>query len=98
MSDEANSKLLLGVSGAEKINVKGRCYVKVNADLKECQSYYISDKQVKEIIKPYIKPKKENNSEQDKICEEKCKTAKNGTESLKKVNDNIVDLNWLDNL
>lgn len=63
MSDEANSKLLLGRSGAEKIDVKGRCYVKVNAAIQECQSYYISDKQVKSIIKPYVITKKQPKNE-----------------------------------
>lgn len=63
MSDEANSKLLLGRSGAEKIDVKGRCYVKVNATVQECQSYYISDNQVKSIIKPYVISKKQPKNE-----------------------------------
>lgn len=98
MSDEANSKLLLGVSGAEKINVKGRCYVKVNADLKECQSYYISDKQVKEFIKPYIKPKKENKPIDDKTIEDTNKTSLRATQSLTEPKDNIIDLSFLEKI
>lgn len=95
MSDEANSKLLLGVSGAEKINVKGRCYVKVNADLKECQSYYISDKQVKEIIKPYIKPKSENKPTNEQTIKDDDKTSHNPNIQA---TDNIIDLSFIDNL
>ena len=96
MSDEANSKLLLGVSGAEKINVKGRCYVKVNASIQECQSYYISDKQVKEIIKPYIKPK--NKVIKDEIQGEEYKTSENRSYKATDTKDNIIDLSFIDNL
>ena len=95
MSDEANSKLLLGVSGAEKINVKGRCYVKVNADVKECQSYYISDTEVKKLIKPYIKPKDDRKVINDN------KTSKNGSEretDIKEDNNKIIDLSFLENI
>lgn len=100
MSDEANSKLLLGVSGAEKINVKGRCYVKVNADMKECQSYYISDKQVKEFIKPYIniKSKIENKPIDNKTIEETNKTSLRATQSLTEAKDNIIDLSFLEKI
>ena len=100
MSDEANSKLLLGVSGAEKINVKGRCYVKVNADLKECQSYYISDKQVKEFIKPYIKSKSkiENKPINDKTIEDTNKNSLRATQSVTKAKDNIIDLSFLEKI
>ena len=100
MSDEANSKLLLGVSGAEKINVKGRCYVKVNADLKECQSYYISDKQVKEYIKSYIKPKNENKPTNEQTINGDDKSSKNGHERARTTSkdDNIIDLSFIDNL
>lgn len=100
MSDEANSKLLLGVSGAEKINVKGRCYVKVNADLKECQSYYISDKQVKEFIKPYIKSKSkiENKPINDKTIEDTNKNSLRATQSVTEAKDNIIDLSFLEKI
>ena len=96
MSDEANSKLLLGVSGAEKINTKGRCFVKVNANIYECQSYYISDKQVKEIIKPYIKPK--NKVIKDEIQGEEYKTSENRSYKATDTKDNIIDLSFIDNL
>ena len=100
MSDEANSKLLLGRSGAENIDVKGRCYVKVNATIQECQSYYISDKQVKEIIKPYIKPKKENKPTNELTINDDNKTSKNGHERARTISDdnNIIDLSFIDNL
>lgn len=94
MSDEANSKLLLGRSGAENIDVKGRCYVKVNATIQECQSYYISDKQVKEIIKPFIKPKSKNKSINETIKDDN-KTSHNPNIQA---TDNIIDLSFIDNL
>lgn len=91
MSDEANSKLLLGRSGAEKINIKGRCYVKVNADIRECQSYYISDTQVKELIKPYIIKKEIQQEEQKSSPLEKGKTSQ-------QENNKIIDLKFLENI
>ena len=99
MSDEANSKLLLGRSGAENIDVKGRCYVKVNATIQECQSYYISDKQVKEIIKPYIKPKKENKPTNELTINDDNKTSKNKHERARDIKEgNIIDLSFIDNI
>lgn len=59
MQDEANSKLILDDVGAEKIKTQGRMIFKRNSEKIECQSYFISDYQVKNIIKPYLKPKKE---------------------------------------
>lgn len=111
MSDEANSKLLLGIAGAEKIDVKGRCYVKVNAAIQECQSYYISDKQVKSIIKPYIISKRELKNEVLPSNENKV-TLETSIKSKDKLQDkqdkiisierkkvqNITNLDFLDNL
>lgn len=111
MSDEANSKLLLGIAGAEKIDVKGRCYVKVNAAIQECQSYYISDKQVKRIIKPYIISKRELKNEVFPSIENKV-TLETSIKSKDKLQDkqdkiisierkkvqNITNLDFLDNL
>nr|DAV43857.1 MAG TPA: DNA TRANSLOCASE FTSK [Caudoviricetes sp.] len=59
MQDEANSKLILDDVGAEKIKTQGRMIFKRNSEKIECQSYFISDYQVKNIIKPYLKLKKE---------------------------------------
>lgn len=53
MQDEANSKLILDDIGAEKLNIKGRMIFKCNSEKIECQSYFISDDQVKNIIKSY---------------------------------------------
>lgn len=111
MSDEANSKLLLGRPGAEKIDVKGRCYVKVNATIQECQSYYISDNQVKSIIKPYVISKKqcknkalasnENKGALETSIKSKDKLQDKQNKIIpienKKV-QNITDLDFLDNL
>ena len=98
MSDEANSKLLLGRSGAEKINVKGRCYVKVNATIQECQSYYIADDEVKKLIKPFIKPKTALKDVTDKLPQSDNKTQEKPNKSVTAINNNIYDLSFLDNL
>lgn len=93
MSDEANSKLLLDVSGAETINIKGRCYVKVKADITECQSYFISDSEVKKLIKPYIKnepimePQRSFKSDNDKLIDNKKK---------EEIKVDEIDLSFLD--
>ncbi|SFI95306.1 FtsK/SpoIIIE family protein [Terrisporobacter glycolicus] len=111
MSDEANSKLLLGRSGAEKIDVKGRCHVKVNANIQECQSYYISDKQVKSIIKPYIISKKQSknkvlaSNENKGVLETSIKSKDKLQDKQNKIIpienkkvQNITNLDFLDNL
>lgn len=59
MQDEANSKLIIDDTGAEKIKDKGRLIYKCNSEKIECQSYFIDEKTVKNIIKPYVKDKKE---------------------------------------
>lgn len=107
MSNEPNSKLFLGRPGAEKIDVKGRCYVKVNATIQECQSYYISDNQVKSIIKPYVISKNkvlasnENKSTLETSIKSKDKLQDKQNKIVpiknKKV-QNITNLDFLDNL
>lgn len=101
MSDEANSKLLLGRAGAEKIDVKGRCYVKVNATIQECQAYYITDEQVKSIIRPFKQPKSENKPSSDELvnkCNEVAYNSNNKVTDAKESRDNIIDLSFIDNL
>lgn len=100
MSDEANSKLLLGRAGAEKIDVKGRCYVKVNANIRECQAYYITDEQVKDIIKPFKKPKISSNNFNDELINNEIGKPRNELQKVRaiKEDNNIIDLSFLDNL
>ena len=42
----------------KKIKDKGRMIFKCNSEKIECQSYFIDEKTVKDIIKPYLEPKK----------------------------------------
>ncbi|WP_343348552.1 hypothetical protein [Terrisporobacter petrolearius] len=111
MQDEANSKLILYDIGAEKLNIKGRMIFKCNSEKIECQSYFISDDQVKNIIKPYIIDKKEvkkdmshyntNNGILEKNYNSKYKLQGKQNKTCKKANKKVnseCDLSFLDNL
>lgn len=111
MQDEANSKLIIDDVGAEKIKDKGRLIYKCNSEKIECQSYFIDEKTVKNIIKPYAKDKKEVeksnfNSKANKDASKSLNTSKDklqGEEnkacpsSNEKVNF-LDDLSFLDKL
>ena len=111
MQDEANSKLILDDIGAEKIKAKGRMIFKCNSEKIECQSYFIDEKTVKNIIKPYVKYKKEVeksnfNSKSNKDASKSLNTSKDKLQdeenkttpvANKKVNFEY-DLSFLDKL
>ena len=59
-SDSKNSKIILDEEGAERITVPGRFIFKSNSDMQLVQGYNITDPQIKEIIKPYLKVNKIN--------------------------------------
>ena len=82
--DSKNSIVALDTTGAESLRGKGHGILKRGTELLEFQGYYISDKEVKEAIKPFIKPKE--------------KKAENSSESVREANNNVVDISWLDNL
>ena len=80
---------------------------KRNSEKIECQSYFISDYQVKNIIKPYLKPKKDmlpsnankGTLEKNYITNDKLQGKENKTTPVanKKVNFEY-DLSFLDKL
>ena len=82
--DSKNSIVALDTTGAESLAGAGHGILKRGTELLEFQGYYISDKEVKEAIKPFIKPKE--------------KKAENSSESAREANNNVVDISWLDNL
>lgn len=102
VEDEANSKLVLDSSGAEKLNGNGHALIKMNGKIIESQAYFIKDSQVKEYIKKYV----ENKSYKD-IKQENVKYLNNTKPADKVLNLNkdskqqeyiLDDLSFLDNI
>lgn len=97
--DSKNSVVALDREGAELLRGNGHGIIKRGCQNEEFQAYYISDEEVKKIIKPFIKPKSENKSSNDKLINECNEVAHN---SNNKVTDtkgnNIIDLSFIDNL
>lgn len=97
VESENDSKLIIDVVGAEKLRGDGHLLAKLNGKVIEGQSYFISDEQVKEYIKPFI---------QNKALEEPYKKYKDKIDANivkenkepKKANNEVTDLSFLDNL
>ena len=97
VESENDSKLIIDTIGAEKLRGDGHLLAKLNGKVIEGQSYFISDEQVKEYIKPFI---------QNKALEEpykKYKTKKDITivkedKEPTRANNEVTDLSFLDNL
>ena len=96
--DSKNSVIILDKEGGEKLEGCGHGLLKQGSKITEFRGYYISDKQVKEYIKPYIKPKKENKTNKDEIQGKTNKTSENRSSKATGTKDNVIDLSWLDNL
>lgn len=97
--DSKNSVVALDREGAENLKGNGHGILKNGSKLTEFQGYFISDDEVKKIIKPLIRPKSENKPFNDKLVNECNEVAHN---SNNKVTDtkgnNIIDLSFIDNL
>lgn len=97
VESENDSKLIIDTIGAEKLRGDGHLLAKLNGQVIEGQSYFISDEQVKEYIKPFIT---------NKALEEpysKYKTKKDTTivkenKEPTRANNEVTDLSFLDNL
>lgn len=98
VESENDSKLIIDVTGAEKLRGNGHLLAKLNGKLTEGQSYFISDEQVKEYIKPFI--------QQDKVREEPYAKYKGKIDTTivkedKKpitAKNEVEDLSFLDNI
>ena len=54
--DETDSNTLIGKGGnLQDITIKGRCKIKNSEGLKETQIFYISEDEIEEVLKPYLK-------------------------------------------
>ena len=99
VEDEKNSNICLDSPEAKDLKGKGHGILKAGPTKTEFQSYFISDKQVKEYTKKYIvknkpleEPKKENKTINDKLVNDNIR-------ELKKANkEELTDLSFLDNL
>ena len=94
--DSKNSIVALDTEGAEQLKGRGHGIIKRGSSLQEFQAYFISDNQVKEIIKPFIKPKRENKPINEQSIKEDNKTSHNPNKQT--TDNNIIDLSFIDNL
>lgn len=103
VESENDSKLIIDVSGAEKLRGNGHILFKNGGKVTECQGYYITDNQVREYTKKYIVNRR---YEPIRATE---KSSKNNNDILVKkenkepINTNkeantITDLSFIDNL
>lgn len=54
--DETDSNTLIGKGGnLQDITVKGRCKIKNSEGMKETQIFYISEDEIEEVLRPYLK-------------------------------------------
>ena len=54
--DETDSSTLIGKGGnLQDITVKGRCKIKNSEGIKETQIFYISEDEIEEVLRPYLK-------------------------------------------
>lgn len=104
--DSKNSIVALDREGAEKLHGNGHGILKRGSELVEFQGYYISDNEVKEIIKPYLKPKEvkselnQNININDKLVTKHIETAINQNDKVTDITEKnkILDLSFIDNL
>lgn len=97
VESENDSKLIIDTIGAEKLRGDGHLLAKLNGQVIEGQSYYISDEQVKEYIKPFI-PNKAVEEPYKKYKTKKDITIVKEVEEPTRANNEVTDLSFLDNL
>lgn len=100
VESENDSKLIIDVTGAEKLRGNGHILFKNGNKITECQSYYISDNQIREYTKQYIinkpyEPMRANirgfTCVNDKILD--------SNKMIKeKANEKVLDLSFIDKL
>lgn len=83
-ADGTNSKVILDVTGAEKLNVVGRCLISIAGVISEGQSFYAKESDVKKHTESHIIKRRAttgnkmiNNSDQNKKATNKPKTMDN---------------------
>lgn len=93
--DSKNSIVALDTSGAEDLKGHGHGIIKRGSNLEEFQAYFITDTEVKKLIKPFIKPIN------DKLLNDSNKTSHNPNiqaTDTKEDNNKIIDLLFLEKI
>ena len=102
--DSKNSIVALDSAGAENLRGNGHGIIKRGCNLEEFQGYFITDTRVKELIKPFIKPKNKNKYVDNKLISKDNKTSHNpnkqatDTKEEPSKNNKIIDLDFLKNI
>ena len=94
--DTKNSIITIDSEGAELLNT-GEALIRVGSDLIKYKSYYISTTELKQILKPYIKPKNKVAPPSNKEPNDTIVRSDSNSKIVIDNNDDI-DLNFLDNL
>ena len=58
-ADATNSRLILDVTGAEKLKIKGRCLISIGGEITEGQTLYAREDDVRKYTKSHIKDRSE---------------------------------------
>ena len=98
VESENDSKLIIDTIGAERLNGNGNLLAKLNGKVIEGQSYFISDEQVKEYIKPFIIQNKAIKDPYSKYKTKEDITINKEVKEPTKANNEVTDLSFLDNL
>lgn len=98
VEDEKNSNICLDSSGADKLDGKGHGILKVGPSKVEFQSYFISDKQIKQFTKHLIVKKSPLKGLQSTKKAENDISVNKTKKEPEKAKDAIKDLSFLDNL
>lgn len=98
--DSKNSVVALDKEGAEKLKGHGHGIIKRGAELQEFQGYFITNDEVKKIIKPFIKPNNDSKKVDDKLQVNILKDSKNlnNKATYQNKENKIIDLSFLNNL
>ena len=76
-ADSINSKIILDVTGAEKLKVIGRCLISVGGVIKEGQSFFVEDNDVEKQIQSHLKSVSKTKSDKIDISKVQNKKAHN---------------------
>lgn len=96
VEDEKNSNICLDSSEAKDLRGKGHGILKVGSNKTEFQSYFISDEQVKEHIKPFVIKKKVEKEPYEKYKNKK--DTNKVKEKTNKAKNEVTDLSFLDKI
>ena len=101
VESENDSKLIIDITGAEKLRGNGHILFKNGSKVTECQSYFITDNQIRDYTKKYINHNKQyepieaNVSDFKKLNDKVIEEVKEAKENR---NNKVIDLSFIDNL